>query len=314
MAETGEPIGIASLIRRQMRLDDERRLEEKRRARMERRAKELVAEILKECLLPPDSDFAKRSVLRRREKEWKRNPPHDAHVRAYNELTPTERSIWSCPRCGKTMRHTSRPRDQQGRLLKHCGCRTGKTRINPVGYENSKRKEYARRKLDRLSEAITKGKAPRMGVFRLHDEHVKLWRSPAQQRPRLHDAHVKAFRGNDAAYVRWRVANDAGYRLNMRLRVQIRKALKGKKQGRKWEEFVGYTLADLVRHLTLMLPRGRTLEQCLNEGWHIDHIVPKSSYDLANPVELRRAWCLSNLRLLPALDNMRKGARMESLL
>ena len=50
--------------------------------------------------------------------------------------------------------------------------------------------------------------------------------------------------------------------------------------------------------------------------WHIDHIVPLASFVIAGPddPELRRAWALTNLRPLWAKDNMRKGAKVETLL
>lgn len=98
------------------------------------------------------------------------------------------------------------------------------------------------------------------------------------------------------------------------MRVQIRKALRGMKRGRSWEAFVGYTLDDLVRHLSRMLPKGMTFERCLAAGWHVDHIVAKSTFNCADPAELRAAWALSNLRLLSPVDNLRKGARREFLL
>lgn len=131
---------------------------------------------------------------------------------------------------------------------------------------------------------------------------------------RKHDAHVKEWRGDAARIMRWRIATDVGELLNMRLRVAIRKAMKGNKAGRSWERILGYTLDDLLQHFQRMLPKGYTMQDFHNGKLHIDHIVPKSTFDLPDENELRAAWALPNLRPLPARDNMRKGRQRISLL
>ena len=147
----------------------------------------------------------------------------------------------------------------------------------------------------------------------MHDSHVKEWKKKPKQDTRLHDAHVRCMRSDPARRFRSRYKIDIGFRLNNRLKVQIRKALKGEKKGRRWQEFVGYSLDDLVKHLSRMLPKRMTLERALAKGWHIDHIVPKSTYNLADPDELSRAWCLSNLRLIPAHENWSKNDKRTHL-
>lgn len=132
------------------------------------------------------------------------------------------------------------------------------------------------------------------------------------QRP--HDAHVREFNRCAARRYRWRMKHDSGFRLNARLRVQIRKALKGAKGGRSWERLVGYSQQDLAAHLARMLPKRVTLDKALELGWHIDHIVPKSTFDLSDEAELAKAWALPNLRLIPGDQNIRKGAKRETLL
>ena len=91
-------------------------------------------------------------------------------------------------------------------------------------------------------------------------------------------------------------------------------SMKGRKGGRKWQKILGYTTAELVAHLGRMLPRGYTVQRCIQEGWHIDHIVPKSAFDCTTIEGVKQAWCLSNLRIIPAEDNIRKGDRMDFLL
>lgn len=182
--------------------------------------------------------------------------------------------------------------------------------------DDEHRKKLAKKK--RLARICgTNGEKPAK-----HDAHVKAWAAwkktlPIERkrpfRDELHDAHVRLWKSDDARIARWRVQFDPAYRLNMRMRVSIRKALHGNKAGRSWERIVGYTLSELQHHFERMLPNGRALDEVLKEGWHIDHIVPKSTYNLADERELAKAWCMSNLRLLPAKHNMRKGSKREFL-
>lgn len=153
-------------------------------------------------------------------------------------------------------------------------------------------------------------------------------------KPRLHEAHIKAYHANlialekeaakigpphprsvsPAVYQRWRIRINPAALLNMRLRVQIRKALKGSKAGRAWESMVGYTVNDLKNHLHRQLPKGATLNDLFGGKLHIDHIIPKSAFDITKPDELRACWALSNLRPLAVRENMRKGAKRTLLL
>lgn len=50
--------------------------------------------------------------------------------------------------------------------------------------------------------------------------------------------------------------------------------------------------------------------------WHVDHIVPLSSFDFATPDDpgFKAAWALTNLRPLWGLENMRKHAQRTHLI
>lgn len=127
--------------------------------------------------------------------------------------------------------------------------------------------------------------------------------------------HSCDFRGwTDRERSAWRQRNDPQYAVNQRMRVQIRKAMKGKKAGRRWESLVGYTVEELVAHLEWQLPRGWTIADFFDKGWHIDHIIPKSQFDVSSEEGLAACWALPNLRPLPAERNHAKGARRETLL
>jgi hypothetical protein len=93
----------------------------------------------------------------------------------------------------------------------------------------------------------------------------------------------------------------------------ICRALKGNKAGRQWETLVGYTVADLMRHLEARFLPGMTWDNYGRNGWHIDHIIPRSAFNYETPddIDFKRCWALENLQPLWEFDNISKGAKLE---
>ena len=113
-------------------------------------------------------------------------------------------------------------------------------------------------------------------------------------------------------YINSRYRTDLKYNLNYKISNDMRRALKGNKNGRRWEDLVGYTLDDLIKHLQKTLPNGYTWDDVLNGKLHIDHKIPKSVFNFTEPedYDFKRCWALSNLRLLPAKENLIKGNKL----
>ncbi len=89
-------------------------------------------------------------------------------------------------------------------------------------------------------------------------------------------------------------------------------ALKGRKSGRNWESFVGYTLADLMAWLEQRFDRNMNWEN-YGSFWVVDHIIPKSLFCYSGYLdrEFRQCWCLANLQPLEKITNLKKGGRCE---
>lgn len=114
------------------------------------------------------------------------------------------------------------------------------------------------------------------------------------------------------SYMRDRIANDPKFRLNMSVSAGVRRGLKSGKGGNGWQSLVGYTLEALRNHLEAKFLPGMTWE---NYGkWHVDHIVPLSAHNFEAPEDpdFRRAWALDNLQPMWAIDNIKKGARLDA--
>ena len=94
-------------------------------------------------------------------------------------------------------------------------------------------------------------------------------------------------------------------RLAHNLRSRLSKALKRPGKQEKTKDLLGCSLGDLKLQLEAKFLPGMTWE---NYGdWHIDHIVPLSSFDLMDLVQLRKACNYKNLQPLWAADNLRKS-------
>ena len=102
------------------------------------------------------------------------------------------------------------------------------------------------------------------------------------------------------------------YNLNSKVSAAIKLALKGNKNGRHWEDLVGYSCNDLIKHLKQTIPEGYTWEDVLTAKLQIDHIIPLRVFNYTSPehMDFKRCWALSNLRLLPARENLIKAGKI----
>lgn len=102
------------------------------------------------------------------------------------------------------------------------------------------------------------------------------------------------------------------YNLNDRMSSAINKSLKGNKAGRHWESLVGYTVKDLKKRLQSTMPEGYNWQDFLQGKLHIDHITAKKYYNFTKyeHIDFKNCWALSNLQLLPAEENLIKGAKL----
>jgi hypothetical protein len=214
----------------------------------------------------------------------------------------------------------------------------GKSKRPVVNYRENMSAYKAAKRLDR---AMADGKPPIIGRFRLHDAHVRQYAERVERAAHVmsmamaramnepHDAHVRCWRKQrpGAAY-NHRYRNDPEFNAKQRTRARMRKlatvdgqmaaylsnAIKKSPMWKAWEDLLGYDSSQLVRHLKRTMPKGAKWDDFMAGRLHIDHIIPRSRFDLTIPAEVRKCWCLSNLRLLWAADNIRKRDRVEFLL
>lgn len=103
-------------------------------------------------------------------------------------------------------------------------------------------------------------------------------------------------------------------RISESLSTQIRRDLRGDKQGSSWEAIVGFSADDLCRHLERQFKRGMCWQ---NYGaWHIDHIRPVCGFNFssADDPAFKECWSLTNLQPLWSQQNLSKGGRRTHLI
>lgn len=81
----------------------------------------------------------------------------------------------------------------------------------------------------------------------------------------------------------------------------------------RFEDYVGYKMTSLVLKLNREVQEnyGLTIKQAFEAGYHIDHEKPMSKFPVtrADSQVFRDCWAISNLKLIPAQDNLKKGAK-----
>jgi hypothetical protein len=109
-----------------------------------------------------------------------------------------------------------------------------------------------------------------------------------------------------------RMKTDAQYRLRVRTRQRIWRLLNGvgQKKGSRTEVLIGMKHADFVKYIESLWLPGMSWNNYAWDGWHIDHIIPCSSFDLTDPEQQAKCFHWSNMRPLWCMDNWRKGSKI----
>ena len=157
-------------------------------------------------------------------------------------------------------------------------------------------KEYYQKNRERISklkkEYYSKLEVKEKRV--LYEKENKIRFKPRKRK------YMKNYMGS---YIKNRRNNDLNYATGLRLRAIVNKALKtysktGKiMSSRKY----GIHYKKIIEHLK---PFPKNVKE-----YHVDHIIPLSSFDLNNPEQIKKAFAPENHQWLTAEENQKKGSK-----
>ena len=99
------------------------------------------------------------------------------------------------------------------------------------------------------------------------------------------------------------------YKLRLILRTRLNIAIKKNVKRGSAVRDLGCSIKELKLHLESQFENGMAWNNWAVDGWHIDHVIPLSAFDLTDSEQVKKACHYTNLRPLWALDNYRKGRR-----
>lgn len=99
------------------------------------------------------------------------------------------------------------------------------------------------------------------------------------------------------------------FKLKITLRNRLRDSLKGKYQSNSAIKNLGCSIEELKIYLESKFQPGMTWDNWNLYGWHLDHIIPLSHFNLLNEDERKIACHYTNLQPMWCKNNWSKGAR-----
>lgn len=112
-------------------------------------------------------------------------------------------------------------------------------------------------------------------------------------------------------YINNRMGKDLNYRLLRKLRTRILMAVKSNSKGGSAVECLGCSIEQFRIHIESQWKLGMSWENHTIHGWHLDHIIPLSVFDLTDPEQFKKACHYTNFQPLWAEDNWCKSAKVS---
>lgn len=99
---------------------------------------------------------------------------------------------------------------------------------------------------------------------------------------------------------------DIQYRLRVLLRNRLNDTLNGRRRNGSAVRDLGCSIAEFKTYIEAQFEPGMTWDNWALDGWHLDHIKPLASFDLADRAQFLEACHFTNIRPLWAVNNLKR--------
>lgn len=202
-----------------------------------------------------------------------------------------------------------------------------KYRLGPEKSEKKKAKQkewYQRTRLTRLQKASEwyhankeRARAARLARADRLKEWFRKYNAMPENKERANKKSrewAKKNRDKINKSLRIRRAENPCVKIAHRVRSRIRSAIKrqsGKRAFRSME-MLGCSLPEAKAHIESLFSNGMSWTDFMSGKIHLDHIRPVDSFDLTIPDQQKECFSIKNCQPLWAMDNYKKGSKIET--
>jgi hypothetical protein len=216
--------------------------------------------------------------------------------------------IKKCSKCNLEKSLEDFPKDKTGKFGRHYKCKACNKEYNKLHYIKNRdrkvnaRKEYKANNPEKVKDSNKKYYHKHKKTLR---EKHKAWVEANKEHVLLYaKEYGKTWQKNKRKY-------DPLHRLKGNISRKIRSGLAKLNSTKKSTtcDILGCTIPELKVHLlnTYFINYGEKITKWSGNKVHIDHIIPLNSANTED--ELLKLWHYTNLQLLKAEDNLKKGAK-----
>lgn len=136
----------------------------------------------------------------------------------------------------------------------------------------------------------------------------KQYRQTENGKKNRNESYIRRVKnGKIAEYERKRKQNDSNYKILCLLRGRINKIIKRGDKSKSTADLLGCSIEQFKEHLEFLFQDGMSWKNQSLKGWHIDHYVPCSYFDLSDPEQQKICFHFLNMQPLWGSENHNKS-------
>jgi len=110
--------------------------------------------------------------------------------------------------------------------------------------------------------------------------------------------------------IQYKIRKRLNNRLAFWLKQYVKKGIQAKKQS-KLTILLGCSIPNFIKYIENQFQEGMSWENYGLYGWHLDHKIPCSKFNLSNPEDQKRCFDYTNLQPLWAKENLSKSDKFD---